>query len=243
MIIPEDQEQFPRELEDTICTLETKLERGQFVRPFVCEGTLTACDVFVVGVNPREDMEFRPYWDGSTFSKAAWEDEYRRRRLARKGCESLSPTRRKLNLICEGASPANVLETNLYPFATSTERILSRNPARQNDAIFALLLRRLRPRVVITHGTTACDRVVGLLELQEDEVQEASLDMKEQPSNPAQFIKVRPHAWGDSPAVYFKALRHLGRNYSYDFMRQLGERVRATVEVDAAASVPNSEHQ
>ncbi len=231
MIIPEHKEQFLRELEDTICSLETKLGQGQFVRPFVCAGALTACDVFIVGVNPREEMEFRSYWDGSSFNKAAWEDEYQRQRLARTGRESMSPTRTKLNLICEGALPANVLETNLYPFATSTEQILRRDPALQNDAIFALLLRRLRPRVVITHGKTARDRVVKLLALQENEVREASLDMKVKPSNPAQFTKARHRAWGDSPVVYLKALRHLGRNYSYDFMRQLGERVREIVAV------------
>jgi hypothetical protein len=242
MIIPEDKEQFLRELQDTIHALETKLGQSQFVRPFVCAGELTACDVFIVGVNPREDMEFRPYWDGISFNKAAWEDEYQRQRLSRTGSKSMSPTRTKLNLICEGASPANVLETNLYPVATSTERILRRDPARQNDAIFALLLRRLQPRVVITHGTTARDRVVELLALQENEVQEAMLHMKAKPSNPAQFTKARPRAWGDSPVVYLKALRHLGRNYSYDFMRQLGERVREIVAVEAVSATNSNRH-
>jgi hypothetical protein len=239
MIIPENKDQFLRELGDTIRSLETTLGQGQFVRPFVCAGALTVCDVFIIGVNPREDMEFRSYWDGSSFNKAAWEYEYQRQRLARTGRESMSPTRTKLNMICEGALP-NVLETNLYPVATSTERILRRDPARQNDAIFALLLRRLQPRVVITHGKTARDRVVELLGLQENEVQEALLDMKAKPSNPAQFIKARPRVWGESPVVYLKALQHLGRNYSYEFMRQLGERAREIVAVEAAVSATNS---
>lgn len=243
MIFPEDKEQFLKELEDAIRALETKLGQGQFVRPFVCAGALTACDVFIVGVNPREDMEFRLYWNGSSFSKSAWEDEYLRQRLARTGGKSLSPTRKKLSLICECASPANVLETNLYPIATSTERVLGRDPARQDDAILALLPRSLRPRVMITHGTTARDRVVELLALQENEVQEAALDLKEQPPNPANFTKAHPRAWGGSQVVYFKALRHLGRNYSYEFMRQLGVRVSEIVAEEAAVPVLNSNRQ
>jgi len=71
-------------------------------------------------------------------------------------------------------------------------------------------------------------------------VKEASLDMKQQPSNPANFTKAHPRALGHPQVVYFKALRHLGRNYSYDFMQQLGERVRDIAAMEADLSVPNS---
>src|SRR5271166_3410947 len=42
-------------------------------RPFVCEGSPLACDVFIVGVNPATNVPFWPFWQPSYgFNKKTW---------------------------------------------------------------------------------------------------------------------------------------------------------------------------
>jgi hypothetical protein len=216
MIVPEDEKQFQKDLEVAIFTLESRLGPSPFVRPFVCDGPLNRCDVFIVGINPRRDMAFLPFWDGREYCKSNWEREYY-------GTGNASQTRNRLNFFCEGASPASVLETNIYPVATKTKKELNRTPAYMDDTIFALLLQSLRPRVVITHSETARIRVLELLEVQESAVQEILLDMRKRPPDPTSFTKACPRPWGRTQVVYLKALKQLAYGgYSYEFMRQLG---------------------
>ncbi len=55
-------------------------------RPFVCDGSPLACDIFLVGANPATAMN-RPFWEfwdsNDGFDKKAWYIEYKRERKER----------------------------------------------------------------------------------------------------------------------------------------------------------------
>jgi hypothetical protein len=225
-----NKEPFLAALENAIRTLETKLgPNAPFVRPFICDGPITECDVFIVGVNPRENMSFWPYWNGSDYAKRDWEKEYLWQRYKR-GITDMaagrepdalaSRTRKKIEVFCQAAAPAHVLETNIYSVASENEKELDNHPGK-DDAVFSLLLRGLQPRVVIAHGATARNYIARSL----------GVKVIANGSDPTEFTQVR--RWNGTRVTYIKALRHLGGRagsaYGYGWMAQLGSRVREII--------------
>ena len=230
MINDKDKERFLADLENAIRTLETKLgPDAPFVRPFICDGPITECDVFIVGVNPRENMSFRPYWNGRDYAKQEWEKEYLWQRYKR-GITDMaagrepdalaSRTRKKIEVFCQAAAPARVLETNIYSVASESEEELDSHPGK-DDTIFSLLLHGLQPRVLIAHGATARNYIARSL----------GVKVIANGSDPTEFTQAS--LWDETRVTYLKALRHLGGRagsaYGYGWMAQLGSHVRAIV--------------
>ena len=138
------------------------------LRPFVCDGSPPDCESFIVGANAATVMgDFWDFWhSGIGMDKATWFEAYKAdraqqplragktRRLA------LSPTRRNIDLVVEGASPFRCLETNVFSVASSTTALLK--PADRTTAVFEFLLQTIKPRVVLAHGAEGPDAVRGL---------------------------------------------------------------------------------
>jgi hypothetical protein len=226
MIEPADKGRFLAELETAVRALETKIGPDRFVRPFVCDGSLTSCDIFIVGVNPRENMAFRPFWNGHEYNKNAWEKEYLWQRYKRAIADMAagrepdaiaSKTRKKIEVFCQSAFPIRVLETNIYPVSTDKEKELELHPGYMDHSVFALLLRELQPRVIIAQGATARTFISQLL----------GIGVIASGGDPEEFTKARP--W--NALTYLKALKHLGgragSGYSYEWMSQFGAHVRS----------------
>jgi hypothetical protein len=204
VINDKDKERFLADLEHAIRTLETKLgPDAPFVRPFICDGPITECDVFIIGVNPRENMPFRPYWNGRNYAKHEWEKEYLWQRY-RRGIIDMaagrepdalaSRTRKKVEVFCQAVAPARVLETNIYSVASENEKELDNQPGK-DDTVFSLLLRGLQPRIVIAHGATARNYISRSL----------GVKVIANGSDPAEFTQARPQ--DGSRATYLKARR------------------------------------
>jgi hypothetical protein len=240
MIDPEGEEPFLAGLEKAIREiekavepwtqqLESKFGPKPFVRPFICDGPLTSCNVFIVGVNPRENMEFQKFWACGKYNKSAWEKEYLWKRYKGDegaiteiiaGCKPgaiVSKTRMKIEIFCHSVGRP-VLETNIYPVATDTETKLRGHPGK-DETIVKLLLERLRPHVVIAHGNTARSCISRLLEVEK---------VIAYATRPAEFTEVRSK--DRTRVTHLIALKQLGGRaggrYGYDFMRGLGSHVR-----------------
>jgi hypothetical protein len=223
MIKKNRERHFLNELERTIRALELKIgPHAPFVRPFICDGPVTACNIFLVGTNPQENIPFRPYWDGCAYHKRGWEKEYLWQRYKRaisdiaagqKSRTIVSSTRKKIELFCTAALPARVLETNIYPIATRTEAELDLNPIYRDDSIFCLLFRELCPRLVVTHGSAARERVSTLLQGELDEPnasQSGLLRHGAERAIPSHVISLR-HLGGRSPGSFgYRSMIELG---------------------------------
>lgn len=132
------------------------------LRPFVCEGSPLACDVFLVGINPASPMsvEFWDFWsDRYGFDKRAWFEKYKEERRNRplkpgkKRRNEVSNSRRTIDVVVESARPVKCLETNIY--AIETERASDLEEKDRVTAPFDYLLRKVAPRLVIAHGRDA----------------------------------------------------------------------------------------
>lgn len=97
------------------------------LRPFVCDGSPLTCDVFIVGFNPATTMssEFWQFWrTGVGFDKVAWFAAYKKDRQlkplkpGKTRRNAVSPSRRVIEMILEGAAPYRCLETNIYSAST-----------------------------------------------------------------------------------------------------------------------------
>jgi hypothetical protein len=135
----------------------------QGLRPFVCGGHPGDCSVFIVGTNPATPMEeaFSEYWsEDSGFDKARWFRDYTLGRTS-KGKPPLSNTRERIERIVDAASPALVLETNVYAKATARQAEL--NKAERVSAPFCALYELFNPGVLIVHGKEACQEVGRIL--------------------------------------------------------------------------------
>jgi hypothetical protein len=120
------------------------------LRPFVCEGSPLACDVFIVGYNSATKMEgdWWEYWQPDHgFKKHKWKECY----LKQRGNKRISPTRNRIEAIVEGVRPSRVLETNID--ARPSKR-MSEYP-QPDTKIFDYLLDVCTPKVVIAHGKRA----------------------------------------------------------------------------------------
>lgn len=135
-------------------------------RPFVCDGSPLECEVFIVGFNPATPMsaDFWQFWHPSKgFDKESWFEAYKKDRQARPlkpgktRRNSVSPTRRVMDWVLEGAAPYRCLETNIY--SASTEQAVDLASERRITAPFDFLLASIRPRVIVAHGVDAVEHV------------------------------------------------------------------------------------
>ncbi len=129
------------------------------LRPFVCNGSPLACEVFIVGLNPASPMKtnFWEFWDSATgFDKERWLDVYVAERAARPlkpgktRRNVVSNSRRVIEWMISSLGPIRCLETNIYSAASEEIRDLDRE--RRITAPFDFLLERIKPRVLVVHG-------------------------------------------------------------------------------------------
>jgi len=142
--------------------LVTLIGRPTNLRPFVCNGSPLACDVFVVGFNPATEMagDFWDHWKaGLGFDKSAWFQAYLSDRWTRplkpgkKSRPALSNTRRCLGWIEDGARGVSILETNVFAKASETKPELALKD--RNAAPFRFLVDVVKPKVIVAHGADA----------------------------------------------------------------------------------------
>jgi hypothetical protein len=139
------------------------------LRPFVCEGSPSACDVFLVGCKPATTMR-RDFWEfwrrGYGYDKVAWVQGIRRssrsqsaeaRRMRR---QKVSATRRNVECFVEGAAGVRVLETNVHARASRDMRSL--DPASREVAPFRFLLDTVMPKVVVVNCKPALEAMAAL---------------------------------------------------------------------------------
>lgn len=136
------------------------------LRPFVCEGSPLACEVFLVGFNPATGMQadFWQFWrPGYGYDKLAWFQRYLDERATkplkpgRTRRQKVSATRRNMESFIVGAAGVCVLETNI--FAAASDDMKSLDSARREVAPFMFLLDVIRPKVVVVHGKPAVEAV------------------------------------------------------------------------------------
>jgi hypothetical protein len=113
--------------------------------PFVCNGSPFSCEVFIVGINPANDVPIWPCWsDEIGLDRFAWLREYINRH------QKYTPTRRMIERLVEATAPARVLETNIYHHCSPRLADLS-NDKKQTD-VFDYLVESIRPRILFVHG-------------------------------------------------------------------------------------------
>lgn len=138
-------------------------------RPFICEGSPLACKIFLVGFNPATalDAGFWSFWrPGYGFDKQSWFKTYLAERAAKplKPGKSfrpaISPTRRNIQAFVDGAAPVHVLETNIFAMPSETAPELALRD--RQSAPFKWLVERIKPLVIVAHGSDAVTAVQGL---------------------------------------------------------------------------------
>lgn len=136
------------------------------LRPFVCDGSPLTCDVFIVGFNPATTMsaDFWQFWrPGVGFDKVAWFEAYKKDRQlkplkpGKTRRNAVSPSRRVIEMILEGASPYRCLETNIY--SASTVQAADLATQQRITAPFDFLLANIKPRVIVAHGVEAVEHI------------------------------------------------------------------------------------
>ncbi len=152
------------------CTMETMSQFSDGLktlvsgtgRPFVCDGNPLECRVFLVGANPATEISksFWYFWnENAGFNKKQWLEQYIADRAntplkpGRTRRQAISPTRRGLNWISEGASPIKCLETNV--FSKPTESLAELEKGDRSTGIFQFLIREISPILVVAHGKDA----------------------------------------------------------------------------------------
>lgn len=139
------------------------------LRPFVCDGSPLACEVFLVGFNPATVLQadFWQFWrPGYGYDKTAWFQRYLDERAAkplkpgRTRRQKVSATRRNMECFIAGAAGVRVLETNIY--AAASDDMKSLDPASREVAPFRFLLDIIKPKVIVVHGKPAVEVVAKL---------------------------------------------------------------------------------
>lgn len=139
------------------------------LRPFVCNGSPLECQAFIVGFNPATTMDagFWEFWQpGLGFNKDAWFAAYikdRQTRPLKPGKTRRNPvsnTRRVLGWISESAAPVRCLETNIY--SAPSEQATDLESEKRIVAPFNFLLKTIKPKVIVAHGTDAAAHIQSL---------------------------------------------------------------------------------
>jgi hypothetical protein len=169
--------------------------------PFVCEGSPLMCEVFLVGLNPRSNTPFWPYWRPPYgFHKDAWLEAYQRQE------GRLSRTRQQLERLVQTLAPIRCLETNV--FATSSRRLSDLSHDHRKTLVFDFLLSAIRPKVLLVHGRIARQHL-------ECRAGGAAL-----PLNEFRTVDL------GSGSIDVLASHHLSYQMSAEDCRRLGERIR-----------------
>lgn len=134
----------------------------------LCEGSPLNCKVFIAGFNPATEMsvDFWHFWrSGYGFDKSAWLKAYEKDRqdcplkTGKTRRNSISNTRRVIGWILGGASPVQILETNIY--AAPTEQAADLALAQRLTAPFDFLMESIQSRVIVAHGKDAARHFRG----------------------------------------------------------------------------------
>lgn len=145
-------------LDDFAAALSEILGHRRGLRPFVCDGSPLACEVFVVGYKPTTTLDdpFWPFWRPDTgFDKAAWFDAYVAARetaplgQGKSRRPAVSATRRRMQWLAEALAPVRCLETNVFARAG---RGIGDGSAPLDADVLEFLLHAVRPRCVLLHG-------------------------------------------------------------------------------------------
>ena len=133
---------------------------GSALRPFVCEGSPLDCDLALIGFNPATSLaaDFWDFWSSHDgFDKVRWFDTYkseRRTKPLRPGRtrrNSVSPTRKRIELFVLGLKPHRCVETNL--FWDASDDIASHQGGRSQ--LGSLLERLPALRLAVCHHESA----------------------------------------------------------------------------------------
>ncbi len=178
------------------------------IRPFVCEGSPLACEVFIVGLNPATEGEFWKYWSARQgFDKASWFADYKQARQAQ-GKRPVSPTRRIIDRVVAAAG-VSCLETNIYSVPTSS--IFELDDKGRSTHVFEFLLRSIRPKILVLHGKDVSLELLRLF------TQTQAKD----------GVRTLSASWGQ---VFCVAVKHFSRGWSFDKADQLGQNVRQLLD-------------
>lgn len=149
-------------LDEFATHLAAIIGRPSFLRPFVCEGSPLACDILLVGFNPRTPMpaDYWSFWrEGYGFEKKTFEQAYEVSQLA-DGQSHASNTREVMRRFAKGASDCNIVEANLYAKNSKDERALAKSD--RDLRPFRFILGVIHPRVVVPFGRFAKREFAGM---------------------------------------------------------------------------------
>lgn len=131
------------------------IQRPSDLRPFVCEGSPLACEVFIVGYNPATAMQgdwWRFWKPGYGYQKRLWHAEYLNQRDGEE-----SKTRSRITAIVNGLEGVRVLEANIDARPSKKK---SQFPKPITEP-FDYILNACKPRLIIAHGVDACRHLEG----------------------------------------------------------------------------------
>ena len=142
--------------------LKSLIGKQADLRPFVCDGSPLACEVFIVGFTPATTMssDFWQFWEtGEGFNKAAWFEAYKQERQTRPlepgktRRDPVGDSRRVIDWVLESVAPIHCLETSICsaPAQSATDLPL----AARVTAPFEFLLAKIKPQVIVAHGEDA----------------------------------------------------------------------------------------
>ena len=143
-----------------------------YFRPFICDGEITNCDVFIVGINPatpiyEKDMEMDEY--ASLLMRS--DDFYKLYHKVREAAGKAKISRTRIGMISfvnelKRRTGKAIIETNVIPFPTDNIKELKKVPGHViNHAkeIFYRVLTEYTPRVIIVHSKTSLAYLVDTL--------------------------------------------------------------------------------
>lgn len=158
-----NEQRFAERLESLMCETASLANRKKSdVRPFICSGKPTECDIFVLGTNPASTVSWASFWNAENeiFDKTGWIPAYEEERVAEKRAQGRSRvsrqslTRRRIEILINTLGQNHhVLETNVFSISTRSEKNLM--PADRVSEIFEFLLQTIKPKALFVHGSTA----------------------------------------------------------------------------------------
>lgn len=171
--------------------------------PFVCSGNPLEKDVIIIGFNPTTSYDFWQYFSvDKGFDAEAEFENYKKIRKENNKSE-LSATRRRIQKLEEMVGAERILKMNLYAKATKKEKDLAKED--RDLSLFKFLLKNLKPKVIVMHGSKAKKAVL-------------KLDLGE-----IDFQGLK-----NVPIIY---TQHFGsRGYSYQTVEELGKQVLEQID-------------
>ncbi len=153
--------------------LKEKLKNFENPRPFICNGNLLECEVFIVGINAATEMEksFWNFWVSEKgFQKEKWFENYIKERQSKPLApgktrrNKISSTRQRIELIVNSAKSVKILETNLFSKATPKASDLKNKE--KDTSIFEFLLKSIQPKFILIHGSETLNYLKKLYKIE-----------------------------------------------------------------------------